>query len=99
MTVNFKEFMEIARQAKALDVLETWDENTFNAYTEEFGSMTKEAAIDLCYFLEAVSQEEQAAGEYFSRRQGLTKPHLSGILIIEKQRSVLNVYYSGYFYW
>lgn len=30
--------------------------------------MTKEAAIDLCYFLEAVSQEEQAAGEYFSRR-------------------------------
>lgn len=37
MTINFKEFMGIARQAKALDVLETWDENTFNAYTEEFG--------------------------------------------------------------
>lgn len=68
MTISFKEFMEIARQAKALDVLETWDENTFNAYAEEFGPMTKEAAIDLCYFLEAVSQEEQAAGEYFSRR-------------------------------
>ena len=68
MTVNFKEFIEIARQAKALDVLETWDENTFNAYTEEFGLMTKEMAINLCYFLEAVSREEQAAGEYFSKR-------------------------------
>lgn len=66
--ISFQEFMVIARQAKALDVLETWDENTFNAYTEEFGPMTKETAIDLCYFLEAVSQEEQAAGEYFSRR-------------------------------
>ena len=68
MTINFKDFMEIAHQAKALDVLEAWDENTFNAYIDEFGPMTKEAAIDLCYFLEAVSQEEQAAGEYFSRR-------------------------------
>lgn len=68
MTVNFKEFMEIARQVKALDVLETWDENIFNVYTEEFGPMTKEAAIDLCHFLETISQEEQVAGEYFSRR-------------------------------
>ena len=54
MTINFKEFVEI--------------KNTFNIYTEEFGPMTKETAINLCYFLEAVSQEEQAAGEYFSRR-------------------------------
>lgn len=68
MIINFKEFMEIARQAKALDVLETWDEDIFNAYIEVFGPMTKEAAIDRCYFLEAVSREEMAAGEYFSRR-------------------------------
>lgn len=78
--LNFFEFMEIAKQAHAMDILECWDEATFNFYVGEFGPMSRQDAIDLCYFTESVSQEEMAAGEYFSRRQGLTKSLLSDII-------------------
>lgn len=67
-TISFQEFMEIACQVNAYDVLQTWDATTFRIYTEEFGPMTHQDATKICSFLEAVSREEEAAGEYFSRR-------------------------------
>lgn len=67
MKITYKQFKEIARDLHAFDILETWDEQGFNMYCEEFGLMTREKAINLCSFCESVSREELAAGEYFAR--------------------------------
>ena len=67
-SLNFFEFMEIAKKAKAMDIIECWDQATFNFYVSEFGPMTCQEAIDLCYFTETMSREEELAGEYFSKR-------------------------------
>lgn len=40
--MTYEEFMKFAKECKAYTILETWDENSFNFYVEEFGTMTKE---------------------------------------------------------
>lgn len=67
MKITYKQFMEIARDLHAIDILECWDELSFRYYCEEFGPMTREKAINLCEFYESVSREEAAAGEFYAR--------------------------------
>lgn len=64
--MTYGEFMKFAKECKAYTILETWDENSFNFYVEEFGTMTKERAIDLCFFTEEMTEEEEKAGRYFA---------------------------------
>lgn len=66
--ISFHEFLQIAKRLNAFDILETWDSRTFDEYVRFFGPMTAEGAANLCSFIEAVSREEEIAGEYFSRR-------------------------------
>ena len=69
MGINYERFMEIARKAHAISILETWDQAAFNEYCELFGPMTERAARQMCAFSEAVTCDEVAAGEYFSQHQ------------------------------
>lgn len=66
MTVSFERFLEIARECKAWDVLECWDEYSFNMYVNEVGSMTESAAYALCGMTAAVTNDELAAAAYYS---------------------------------
>ena len=67
MKITYKQFLEIARDLRAFDILECWDEAAFNGYCSEFGDMTREKALSLCAFCERVSEEELKAAEYYSK--------------------------------
>ena len=66
MKINYKQFFEIARDLHAFDILECWDEATFNDYCAKYGDMTREKAISLCSFIKNVTEEEVKAAKYFS---------------------------------
>lgn len=68
MGITFERFIEIAKEVRALDILECWDRYSFDTYVKMCGPITEEGAYNLCGFVEAVSRDEAAAGEYFSRR-------------------------------
>lgn len=78
--ITYSEFIKIAWEVGAMSIIECWDESSFQFYIEQFGPMTKESAYEMCRFTRVMDEEEACAGEYFSRRQGLTKSLLSGIL-------------------
>lgn len=67
MKISYKQFLEIARDLHAFDILECWDEAAFNVYCSEFGDMTREQAVSLCTSCARVSEEELKAAEYFSK--------------------------------
>ena len=65
MEISFERFMEIACERYASDILECWDRNTFEVYTEEFGPMTESEAYDLCNLTRAVTADELEAAKFF----------------------------------
>ncbi len=67
MKINYTEFMAIAHNAHAWDIIECWDRMAFNTYIKEFGPMTKSQAESICHFTKEVSEDEIAAADYFGR--------------------------------
>lgn len=67
MKISYKQFLEIAKDLHAFDILECWDETAFNNYCAEFGDMTRERAVSLCAFCAGVTEEELKAAEYYSK--------------------------------
>lgn len=65
MTIDFERFLSIARECKAYDVLECWDELAFNYWCKDCGPMTEEVAYSLCRTDKAVTDDREAAGNYF----------------------------------
>lgn len=64
------------------EIIEFWDENSLKEYEKEFGPLTKETAIKLMKVMGNVTDDEQVAGEYYSKqtyenlKESLTKKDL-----------------------
>lgn len=69
--LTYDELIELAHEhfkEGGMEIIEFWDENSLNEYEKEFGPLTKENAIRLMKVMGNVSNEEKAAGEYFSKQ-------------------------------
>ena len=69
--LTYDELIELAHKyykQGGAEIIEFWDENSLREYEKEFGPMTKDIAISLMKVMGNVTDDEEAAGEYFSKQ-------------------------------
>ena len=67
MGITYERFMEIAREMRAMSILECYDKQAFDFENKIFGPITEEYAYAQCGYIEAIHREELAAAKYFGK--------------------------------